>query len=466
MMKITVLMQIEMEDQAAPIVVEVATLERGELTPETLGLTLAEAKTLLAQTQAALVTHQVAAYGDQQRSCPRCGARQPSKGQHTCVLRTLFGKLTMPSPRLVTRPCQNTEQRSFSPVADLLRERTTPELRYLQAKWASLVSYGVTIDLLEEVLPIHVSQTSLIRQVQQVAKRLEDELGEEQACFIDGCQRDWDRLPIPDGPLTVGIDGGYVHARDGDREQGGLVRGHRRQEYPHRRRRQMLWPGHELRHEAAPPAVRDAERAGDPELQTVTFLSDGGENVRELQLYLSPQAEHLLDWFHVTMRLTVLQQLRKELGSAASDLHLDEVAADLDRIKWLLWHGNVFRTLQLLDDLHDELDVGSEETPAATKLTKAVHEFHGYIAANKAFIPNYGDRYRHGERIATGFVASTVNQVVSKRMVKQQQMRWTKRGAHLLLQVRTQVLNEDLRTTFGRWRPGMASTDAPVEVAV
>ena len=34
-------------------------------------------------------------------------------------------------------------------------------------------------------------------------------------------------------------------------------------------------------------------------------------------------------------------------------------------------------------------------------------------------------------------------------------MRWTKAGAHQLLQVRIQVLNEELRTTFGRWYPGM-----------
>jgi hypothetical protein len=80
--------------------------------------------------------------------------------------------------------------------------------------------------------------------------------------------------------------------------------------------------------------------------QTVTFLSDGGENVRDLQLYLSPQAEHLLDWFHVTMHLTVLQQLRKELGTTTAKRPLDEVAADLDRIKWRLWHGNVFRDLR------------------------------------------------------------------------------------------------------------------------
>jgi hypothetical protein len=45
-------------------------------------------------------------------------------------------------------------------------------------------------------------------------------------------------------------------------------------------------------------------------------------------------------------------------------------------------------------------------------------------------------------------------------------MRWTERGAHLLLQVRTQVLNEDLRTTFQRWYPGMkAAVDRAEEVA-
>jgi hypothetical protein len=43
---------------------------------------------------------------------------------------------------------------------------------------------------------------------------------------------------------------------------------------------------------------------GMQENQQVVFLSDGGEDVRNLQFYLNPQAEHLLDWFHVTMRLS------------------------------------------------------------------------------------------------------------------------------------------------------------------
>ena len=41
----------------------------------------------------------------------------------------------------------------------------------------------------------------------------------------------------------------------------------------------------------------------------------------------------------------------------------------------------------------------------------------------------------------------------SKRFVKKQQMQWTKKGAHLLLQMRTQVLDERLEATFRGWYP-------------
>ena len=54
-----------------------------------------------------------------------------------------------------------------------------------------------------------------------------------------------------------------------------------------------------------------------------------------------------------------------------------------------------------------------------------------YIEKNANFIPHYGERYLCGERIASSFVESTVNQVVCKRFVKKQPMRWSKKGAHL-----------------------------------
>jgi hypothetical protein len=155
----------------------------------------------------------------------------------------------------------------------------------------------------------------------------------------------------------------------------------------------------------------------------VTFLSDGGDTVRELQMYLHPEAEHLLDWFHISMRVTVMGQMAKGLAPREVTEAGSDVERQLERVKWYLWHGNVFRALQGLEDLSTDLDDIEPVTEGLKKLRKAVHEFQGYIAVNTPFIPSYGDRYRHGETISTAFVESTVNQVVSRRMVKQQQMR-------------------------------------------
>ncbi len=92
-------------------------------------------------------------------------------------------------------------------------------------------------------------------------------------------------------------------------------------------------------------------------------------------------------------------------------------------------------------------------------------EFGRYIGANAEWIPNYGERYRSGEAISNAFVESAVNQVVSKRMVKSQQMRWSPRGAHLLLQIRTRALNDDLAGDFRRWYPAFMPTSEPRDLA-
>jgi len=70
-------------------------------------------------------------------------------------------------------------------------------------------------------------------------------------------------------------------------------------------------------------------------------------------------------------------------------------------------------------------------------------------------IPNYAERRRYGERVSTGFVESSVNTVVGKRICKRQQMRWAKTGAHLMLQAKTRTLEGTLRGKFEQWYPGM-----------
>ncbi len=76
-----------------------------------------------------------------------------------------------------------------------------------------------------------------------------------------------------------------------------------------------------------------------------------------------------------------------------------------------------------------------------------------------------GPAQRAGEAISTAFTESAVNQVIARRMVKEQQMRWTPRGAHLLLQVRIRVLNDQLASDFHRWYPGLSRTLDPMTLA-
>lgn len=156
------------------------------------------------------------------------------------------------------------------------------------------------------------------------------------------------------------------------------------------------------------------------------------------------------------MRLTVLRQ--QTLGlKTIEEKQRQEVLEQVERIKHYLWHGNVFQALQQIDFL--QMDVGclEEQTPKVQKLQQGggIVDLH---SNNGGYIPNYGELYRCEETISSSFVESTVNYMVSKRFVKKQAMQWSPRGAHLLLQTRTKLLNEELENTFRQRYPGFRPT--------
>ena len=461
---------ITVSDSGQEQVQDVAQLERQGVTIETLGLTLAEGKLILKKVQVAMVWEQVNEALLRLRCCPDCGKARHSRGHHGVTVRTVFGNVELKSPRLGQCACQPHSETTFSPLQALLPQHVSPELLYLEVKWSSLLPYEVSCDLLHEVLPVDekLNAVTIRNHLFQVAERLEGELGEERLCLMEGCEQDWERLPTPDGPLTVGLDGGFVRARhkrgcfevivgksvlEFKRDAEGVEQSKKCFGYvqtfdkkPRRRLFELL------------------KSQGMAMNQQVTFLSDGGEDVRQVQQYLNPEAEYWMDWFHITMRITVMKQMAKGLakatqptadrdGEPAAGPERKSIEKELQSLKWNLWHGNVERALERIEDLQWRPELTAGEAENRTKLLKQLSEFDGYIQNNREFIPNYGERYRNKERISTGFVESTVNQVVSKRMVKKQQMAWTERGAHLLLQTRTRVLNGELDATFRRWYP-------------
>ena len=158
------------------------------------------------------------------------------------------------------------------------------------------------------------------------------------------------------------------------------------------------------------------------------------------------------------MRFERLHQILRGLRWS----HPVEAAAWQDlatRAKWRLWHGQHFRVLEALEDIED--DLGPTERPfwkhaedsPLTLLLHALWALQAFVAANDASLINYGERYRRGQRISTAVVESMVNRVIGRRMAKNQQMRWSRRGAHLLIQVRLAVLEGDLQETFRHWYP-------------
>jgi len=177
------------------------------------------------------------------------------------------------------------------------------------------------------------------------------------------------------------------------------------------------------------------------------------EDVRDLPLYLNPQAEHLIDWFHITMRLTVMCQMTRAFAHATIPNWRPRSLEELERLKWFLWHGNVFRALQTVDDLQIDLDNTEQPSIEQHKLLKIVTEFRPATfepTARGSQTTVRGIALRgHLQRVRR----SAVNQVVSKRMVKKQQMRWRPRVLTSLLQVRAKVLNDELAEVFRRWYP-------------
>ena len=188
-------------------------------------------------------------------------------------------------------------------------------------------------------------------------------------------------------------------------------------------------------------------RTGDTAL---TAFTDGCPGLRRILADAGVTAPPMLDWFHIAMRLQHL----KQVAGVLSDEDLARGAAkamiitEVERLRWRIWNGKAKDAQISIDRIHALLP--SFESEPARKLRRALDAVDRYLRSQSAHLVDYAERHRAGQRVGTALTEGTANFLVNRRMAKAQQMRWSRRGADLLLQVRCALYNGTLGTGFGQ----------------
>ncbi len=194
-------------------------------------------------------------------------------------------------------------------------------------------------------------------------------------------------------------------------------------------------------------------RTGD---MALTAFTDGCPGLRRILTDAGVTTPPMLDWFHIAMRLQHLKQIANGLPAddparkAAKAVIVEEV----ERPHWRIWNGkardaqiSIDRIRAVMHHFQGEPDRRRSRAPSR-KLWTALRALDDYLTGQSAWLVNYAERHRAGLRVGTGITEGTANFLVNRRMAKSQQMRWSRRGADLLLRVRYAVYNGMLGSGF------------------
>ena len=185
----------------------------------------------------------------------------------------------------------------------------------------------------------------------------------------------------------------------------------------------------------------------------VTILSDGADGPRSLgEAASTGTVFHELDWFHVAMRVQHAAQCASGWPSATVRARRDgaRFADAVEHIRWRLRHGQTVRALDLIQRTIAAVAAKATGKTAvarsAAKLTKALITLETYVSGLADLIIDYASARLDDEPFSTSPTKSAVQWLLHRRMGAQQQMRWSPRGAHLMLQVRTAIFNATFDT--------------------
>jgi hypothetical protein len=402
-----------------------------------LGLTLAEGKRLLAGVQREIVAAQARVHAVHRPACRGCGASYRIKDYRQHAIATLFGQVTVRLPRFRCAGCATTEAGVGWPS----HVRSTPELDRLRAQLSALMTYRTAAEVLAQLFPVDAGADpeTLRRHTFKVAGSLpapakpappaEAIVVTLDSTFIRGCE---------EGERHLEVRIGNVETATGQRQIFGAV----------------------TKTDTDPAALirRSLDAVGRTEGTALTAFTDGCPGLPRILLNAGVDGLPILDWFHVAMRLQHLTQVAGGLSSDSPERAVAKalIVEEVERLRWRLWNGKAKDAKVSLDRIravmhHFRGEPGGRRSAAPSrKLWTALQALDNYLVGQSDRLVDYGARHRAGQRVGTALTEGTANFLVNRRMAKSQQMRWSRRGADQLLQVRCAVYNGTLGTGFGQ----------------
>ena len=184
-------------------------------------------------------------------------------------------------------------------------------------------------------------------------------------------------------------------------------------------------------------------RSGAP----LTVLTDGEAALPNLiHLAIGRQFTHILDWWHISMRVRHVENAVKGLlrcQGLTDPLVLFQ--RPTERLRWWIWHGRsrlaVTQLQWLVVDCSRVQTDDPELCAAADRVQSRSKALLTYLSNNMGSLCDYGARYRSGLAISTSRAEGCVDDIANTRMGKKRRMRWSPREAHRVAVTRAAALD-------------------------
>ena len=409
-------------------------LELGEVAApgciDDVGIDQMTAKDVLAKLQAAFVALQEAALAVAARERADGSPEVSLKDYRVRKINTLFGTVSLRVPRLTiggsVLTCLPAEKGA----------RSTRELTTVRDRLSAWMSYRRAMAFLSDLYPVDggVAVATAQRGIGRAAGNIVP----------------FDATPHGEGNSTISLplDTTFIRGSDTDRYHGlEILVG-------------AVGQGSELiQYFAAPLSLKTACVAlgkaaiGGASVDRVEAFSDSDRSVRAMAQAIGIKEKPISDWFHLSMRVQHVLQVADALDAPTASIARanEAVQGRIREMKTALWKGDTKAVARTQRGIQPHLKKHADEPNPVKRqgqvkrLRAGMKKLAKYVKNPEARIVDYCERKIDGKPLGTTLVEGAADFVVNARMARKQHMRWSTKGAHDLLQVRTADINRLLR---------------------